>query len=93
MSMSFKFNINEILSQFDLTDREKNNLGRLFDFANYLYDDEENLTKTFNLVKGARERLIKRIEEMFELEFSEEESEEIGLDLKDIENGDEPQEQ
>ncbi len=69
--MSFKFNISEILSKFELTEREKNNLFRLFDFTNYLYDDEDNLTKTFNLVKNAREKLNERIQEMFESDLSE----------------------
>lgn len=70
--MSFKFNISNILSQFELSEREKTNLVRLFDFTNYLYDDENNLTKTFNLVKSAREKLIERIQELFESDFFEE---------------------
>ena len=69
--MSFNFNITEILGKFDLNEREKNNLDRLFDFTNYLFDDEDNLTKTFNLVKKAREQLEERIEEMFESDLSE----------------------
>ena len=70
--MSFKFNISNILSQFELSEREKTNLVRLFDFTNYLYDDENNLTKTFNLVKSAREKLIERIQELFESDYFEE---------------------
>ena len=69
--MSFKFNISEILNKFELTDREKSNLVRLFEFTNYLYDNEENLTKTFNLVKDAKSKLIERLQEMFESEFKE----------------------
>lgn len=70
--MSFKFNISNILNQFELSEREKTNLVRLFDYTNYLYDDENNLTKTFNLVKSAREKLIERIQELFESDFFEE---------------------
>ena len=73
--MSFKYNISEILSRFELNDRERNNLTRLFDFTTFLYDDEANLTKTFNLVKKAREKLEERIQEMFESELQEEEIE------------------
>ena len=87
--MSFKFNISEILNQLgekkgeiQLSEWEIKNLVRLFEYTNYLYDDEENLTKTFNLVKKAREKLYERIEEMFEADLFEEplemvESEEI----------------
>ena len=74
--MSVQFNIAEILSRFELTEREKNNLIRLFDFTNYLYDDEDNLTKTFNLTKKAKEALNERIQEMFEAEFLDEITEE-----------------
>ena len=62
--MSVKFNISDILTRFELTERERGNLARLFDFTNFLYDDEVNLTKTFNLVKEAREKLVERIQEM-----------------------------
>lgn len=71
--MSFKFNISDILDDFELKEREKANLVRLFEFTNYLYDDEDNLTKTFNLVKKARVKLQERIEEMFEADLLEEE--------------------
>jgi hypothetical protein len=74
--MSFKFNISEILTRFELTERERNNLARLFDYTNFLYDDETNLTKTFNLIKGAREKLMERISEMFESDLFEDASEE-----------------
>jgi hypothetical protein len=72
--MSFKFNISEILTGFELSERERSNLARLFDYTNFLYDDETNLTKTFNLVKGAREKLMERISEMFESDLFEDES-------------------
>lgn len=71
--MSFKFNISDILDDFELKEREKTNLIRLFEFTNYLYDDEDNLTKTFNLIKKARVKLQERIEEMFEADLLEEE--------------------
>lgn len=73
--MSFNFKIADILKQFELNERDLNNLTRLFDFTNFLYDDEKNLTKTFNLVKNAREKLAERIQEMFESELIEGESE------------------
>ena len=66
--MAIKFEISEILNQFELTDRDKKNLAQLFEFTKYLYDNEENLTKTMNLVKKAREQIIERILEMFESE-------------------------
>ena len=69
--MSFKFNISEILTRFELSERERSNLARLFDYTNFLYDDETNLTKTFNLVKDAREKLMERIREMFESDLIE----------------------
>jgi hypothetical protein len=81
--MSFKFNISEILTGFELTDRECNNLARLFDYTNFLYDDETNLTKTFNLVKGAREKLMERISEMFESDLFEDASEEEEEEFKE----------
>jgi len=84
--LSFKFNISEILNKFELTEREKNNLVRLFEFTNYLYDDEENLTKTFNLVKDAKSKLIERLQEMFESEFKDDIIEEKDAT---IENADE----
>ena len=69
--MSLKFNISEILTRFELSERERSNLARLFDYTNFLYDDETNLTKTFNLVKDAREKLMERIREMFESDLIE----------------------
>lgn len=73
--MSFKFDLLEILAQFILSENEKNDLVRLFEFANYLYDDENNLTKTFKLVKDARIQLHQRIKEIFELDILEERDE------------------
>ncbi len=64
--MSFEIKISELLEKFDLEESEKENLIRLFEYTNFLYDDENNLTKTFNLVKKARENLRKRIKELFE---------------------------
>ncbi|TXT66889.1 MAG: hypothetical protein BAJALOKI1v1_250016 [Promethearchaeota archaeon] len=69
--MKFTFNISDILNQFGLEKREKDNLISLFEFTNYLYDSEENLTKTFNLKKEAKEKLIEKIEEMFEYELQD----------------------
>ena len=75
--MSLKFNISEILSKFELDERDKRNLIRIFDFANFLYDDEQNLTKTFNLIKKAREKLRERIQEMFESDLLKEDINDI----------------
>ena len=86
--MSLKFNISEILSQFELSEREKSNLKRLFDYTNYLYDDEENLTKIFNLVKVAKDKLNERIKEMFESDLIDDLEEDIiEVDQKDKNNG------
>jgi hypothetical protein len=65
--MAIKFEISEILNQFELTDRDKKNLAQLFEFTKY---NEENLTKTMNLVKKARDQIIERILEMFESEVT-----------------------
>ena len=64
--MGINFEITEILSKFDLNDRDMKNLSQLFEFTKYLYDNEENLTKTMNLVKKAKDQIIERIQEMFE---------------------------
>ncbi len=68
--MAINFEISEILNQFELTDRDKKDLVQLFEFTKYLYDNEENLTKTMNLVKKGRDQIIERILEMFESEIS-----------------------
>lgn len=72
--MKFTSNISEILDTFELTNREKENLVALFNYTNYLYDDDENLTKIFNLRKHARLQLIEKIKEMFESELQEEQA-------------------
>jgi len=71
--MGINLEISEILNKFNLNEREKSNLARLFDFTNYLLDDESNLTKTLNLVKKARDQLIERIQELFEGNLMEQE--------------------
>ena len=77
--MGINFEITEILSKFDLNDRDKKNLSQLFEFTKYLYDNEENLTKTMNLVKKAKDQIIERIQEMFEEDLLEnEDSEQLG---------------
>lgn len=85
--MGVNLEISEILNKFELNEREKGNLARLFDFTNYLLDDESNLTKTLNLVKKAREQLIERIQELFEGSLMEQEdSLELGIE-EDIKEG------
>jgi len=69
--MSFKFDLSKIMAQFELSEEERNDLIRLFEFTNYLYDDENNLTKTFKLVKDARMQLHQRIKEIFESDILE----------------------
>ncbi|TXT62967.1 MAG: hypothetical protein BAJALOKI3v1_460008 [Promethearchaeota archaeon] len=69
--MKFQFNISNILDKFELSKREKENLISLFEFTNYLYDDEDNLTKTFKLRKNSKEKLEEKIIEMFEMEIKE----------------------
>ncbi|MBD3256726.1 MAG: hypothetical protein GF383_16650, partial [Candidatus Lokiarchaeota archaeon] len=49
--MSIKFEILDLLADFKLKDKDIHNLSQLFKFTQYLYDNEENLTKTLNLVK------------------------------------------
>jgi hypothetical protein len=67
--MGINFEIADLLKKFELNDRDKKNLAQLFELTKYLYDNEENLTKTMNLIKKARENIIERIEEMFEGEL------------------------
>jgi hypothetical protein len=69
--MGVNFEITEILSKFNLKDRDKKNLVNLFEFTNYLFDDEKNLTKTMNLLKKANDQILERIQEMFEGSLSE----------------------
>jgi hypothetical protein len=64
--MSLNFDIAELLKDVDLKRREKDQLVRLFEYTQYLYDNDENLTKTLNLTKTAKDQLISRIDEVFE---------------------------
>ena len=66
--MAIKFEISEILNQFELADRDKKNLAQLFEFTKYLYDNEENLTKTFILHLDLAQDLLK-IMDFFLLQF------------------------
>lgn len=63
--MSLNFDIAELLKDADLKRREKDQLVRLFEFTQYLYDNDENLTKTLNLTKTAKDQLLGRIDEFF----------------------------
>jgi hypothetical protein len=69
--MSGKFEIGELLNKYPLDELVKDNLARLFEFTQYLFDNDENLTKTLNLTKSAKDVLIERIQEMFEGSISE----------------------
>lgn len=64
-----KFDISVIIEEFDLDPAEKQNLVRLFEFCQYLFDNDENLTKTMNLVKQGREQLVARMKELFEYQL------------------------
>ncbi len=64
--MSLNFDIAELLKDADLKRRERDQLVRLFEFTQYLYDNDENLTKTLNLTKTAKDQLLSRIDEFFE---------------------------
>ena len=70
--MSSKFNISEIFDNFQINMNEKAELIRLFEFTQYLYGDDSNLTKTSNLTKKAKDQLIERIQETFEINLSDE---------------------
>jgi hypothetical protein len=72
--MTGKFELSELLKKYPVDDLVKDNIARLFEYTQYLFDNDENLTKTMNLTKTAKESLIERIEEMFEGAISEEES-------------------
>lgn len=65
--MSVNLQISDKLKEEpELSRREKRNLTRLFEFTQYLFDNDANLTKTLNLTKSAKEQLIARIQETFE---------------------------
>ena len=64
--MSVNFDIAENLKKKEIPKREKRKLIRLYEFTQYLFDNDENLTKTMNLKKGAREELLQRIDELFD---------------------------
>ena len=64
-TMAFKFEIAELLSKHSITEGDQKNLIRLFEFTQYLYDIDENLTKNLNLNKKAKDQLKQRMEEMF----------------------------
>ena len=56
-----------VLSKFnDLTEGDIQNASQVLDFVQYLLDDDNNLTKTFNLSKEAKDKLTDRIIEVFE---------------------------
>lgn len=64
--MEFNLEIAGLLEKKDLSDREKGNLLRLFKFTQYLLDDDNNLTKSLNLAKKARDQLEAQMVELFE---------------------------
>ena len=63
--MTFKFEIADLLSKHTLSEGDQKNLIRLFEFTQYLFDNDENLTKNLNLNKNAKDQLKQRMEEMF----------------------------
>jgi len=56
----------EVLSEHGFSKSEIDNASQVLDFVQYLLDDDENLTKSFNLNKAARDQLMERISEVFE---------------------------
>lgn len=64
--MKNNLEIKELLLQTELSPPEQTNLVNLFEFTQYLFDNDENLTKTLNLVKKAKDQLNERIRESFE---------------------------
>ncbi|MHA1682415.1 MAG: hypothetical protein ACTSUE_15870 [Promethearchaeota archaeon] len=68
MIENFNIDIDSLLDtgKYQISDREKRNLVRLFEFTQYLLDDETNLTKRFNLAKKGKDQLFKYVEDMFE---------------------------
>lgn len=55
-----------LLKDSGLDEDTVNDLSRLFKYTQYLFDDDANLTKTFNLTKEARDALTRRMQELFE---------------------------
>ncbi len=63
-----------VLSEYDeLNEGDIKNASQVLDFVQYLLDDDNNLTKTFNLSKEAKDKLTDRIIEVFESSELEEE--------------------
>jgi len=63
--MAFKLEFEELLKKNPITDNDRKDLISLFEFAQYLFDNDDNLTKTLNLNKSAKEKLKQRMEETF----------------------------
>jgi len=64
-----------VLSKYsELTEGDIKNAAQVLDFVQYLLDDDNNLTKTFNLSKEAKDKLTNRIVEVFESFELEEEN-------------------
>ena len=67
--------ISEIIEQDTLIKKNpelKSKVISLFDFTQYLLDDDQNLTKTGNLTSAAKSKMDERIEELFEISVFEE---------------------
>lgn len=69
--MAFKFEFEELLKIYPITDNDRKDLIRLFEFAQYLFDNDDNLTKTLNLNKNAKEKLKQRMEDTFGFEIGD----------------------
>ena len=65
--------VNVLSKHNDLTEGDIKNASQVLDFVQYLLDDDDNLTKTFNLSKEAKDKLTDRIIEVFESSELEEE--------------------
>ena len=84
MKVEFSLEILGLLDKKDLSEREKKNLLKLFEFTQYLLDDDNNLTKSLNLAKKAREQLEEQIQELFEGSLTREEENKDNLDDVDL---------
>lgn len=58
--------VNVLQKYENLKEADIKNASQILDFVQYLLDDDNNLTKTFNLSKEAKDKLTERIVEVFE---------------------------
>ncbi len=64
--MASNLDFSSFLDGEHLDEGTKRDLISLFEYAQYLFDEDVNLTKTMNLTKKARDMLLDRIKETLE---------------------------